>query len=96
MKIGTIELTTTSEEFDEVAKQLGKTYTPEDALELVTMLAVSKECNRDVNITHEHRAMIAAGILIGAELYRRRLNDEGKKMMRGFEGMTEADFVEEA
>lgn len=86
MKIGDIELTTTAEEIDEIARQLNQTdelNNRNDDLGLVPLIIESKEFGGQ---SCDVQAGVTAGILIGATLYSRRLADRGAAMMHGATG----------
>jgi hypothetical protein len=102
MKIGTIELQTTSEEIDDLlcsALDMSKADTDRfsalfsDCQSFEDYLAGNEMARAfGLSIATQLGAAMAVGICIGAELYRRRLEEDNAKMLQGFEGMTEADF----
>lgn len=72
MKIGNIELTTTAEEMDEIATMWEQVFPDEDLRYAIFGVTESERTGAGRTI----EGFSCAGILMGAELYRRRLQEQ--------------------
>lgn len=106
MKIGDIEFTFTDKEMDEAYRWMVQNLSTDSVADLTDLYLKSAYVKQGLSASgcsEQKRAEIAIswfnkGLVLGAEIYRRRLAEkeqaDKEKLMRGFKGMTEADFNE--
>ena len=82
MQIGTIELTTTAEEIDEINALLNRQFkitADKDDGRTDLMIAVMGSTVAPHFYSSDELAVVVYGFLIGAELYRRRAAEQAEK-----------------